>query len=225
MDRFKYLILAISIFACAHSGQAVSKTVETNCIYTLICGETAQYTTIPRIQYSGYKTDVHLSHTIKNWPPFNLKPRTTASGFTKNLGSTLKLESSTCKTNSSRKEITLISARTDQDITKAMMDDPMQRALVQIQGVFSELEKNLLVKKLRISRELKKAETGKCEGRKSYKEIAPQTVAYIRKLRRKPKGMTKRKSYRQIAEILNGEKIPTLNGQLWTLQTVKNAIK
>lgn len=44
------------------------------------------------------------------------------------------------------KDITLISARTDQDITKAVMEDPMQKALVQIQGVFSELEKNLLVK-------------------------------------------------------------------------------
>jgi len=122
------------------------------------------------------------------------------------------------------KNITLISARTDQDITKAVMSDPMQRALVQIQGVFSELDKNLLVKKLKAARERKKAMYGKCEGRKSYGEAVPELVGYIRKLRRKPKGR-KQKTYREIAERLNVEGIKTLNGQPWTLQTVRNAVR
>jgi len=124
------------------------------------------------------------------------------------------------------KDITLISARTDQDITEAVLNDPMQRALVQIQGVFAELEKNLLVKKLRAARERKRDKQGKCEGRKSYREAAPETVKRIRQLRRKPKGMGgRRKTYQEIADILNGEGVPTLNGQPWTLQTVRHAVK
>jgi DNA invertase Pin-like site-specific DNA recombinase len=81
------------------------------------------------------------------------------------------------------KNITLISARTDQDITQAVLNDPMQKALVQIQGVFSELEKDLLVKKLKQARDRKKAETGKCEGRKSYTETNPELVKTIKRLR------------------------------------------
>ncbi len=64
------------------------------------------------------------------------------------------------------KEITLIGADTDQDITADIMGDPMKKALVQMQGIFSELEKNMLVKKLRNARRRKTNENGKCEGRK-----------------------------------------------------------
>jgi hypothetical protein len=74
-----------------------------------------------------------------------------------------------------------------------------------------------------VARKRKKAKFGKCEGRKSYKEAAPDTVTRIKILRRKPKGK-KRRTYKEIAELLNLEKIPTLNGQAWNLQTVKNAL-
>jgi DNA invertase Pin-like site-specific DNA recombinase len=122
------------------------------------------------------------------------------------------------------KKISLISARTDQDITEAVMNDPMQKALVQIQGVFSELEKNLLVKKLKRARQSIKAATGKCEGRKSYKEKSPETIKLIKSLRRKPRN-GRRKTFREIADILNRDNVPTLNGNKWTLQTVRNAMK
>ena len=82
----------------------------------------------------------------------------------------------------------------------------------------------MLVQKLRVARKRKKAKTGKCEGRKSYGEAAPEIVEHIKKLRRKPKGRN-RKSYREIAEQLNSEGISTLNGQEWTLQTVRNVLK
>jgi len=35
----------------------------------------------------------------------------------------------------------------------------------------------------------------------------------------------KRKTYKEIAVQLNAEDISTLNGQPWSLQTVKNALK
>jgi DNA invertase Pin-like site-specific DNA recombinase len=121
------------------------------------------------------------------------------------------------------KEIRLISARTDQDITKAVMSDPMQRALVQIQGVFSELEKNLLVKKLKVARNRKKEDTGKCEGRKSYQEISPELIAEIKKLRRKPKN-GKRLSLNETLAHLNNSGFMTATGNPFTLTTLKNVI-
>jgi hypothetical protein len=90
-------------------------------------------------------------------------------------------------------------------------------------GAISEYEKAMLVQKLRVARQRKKAKVGKCEGRKSYKEAAPETVAQIKRLRRKPKGK-KRRTYKKIAELLNIDGIPTLNGQPWNLQTAKNAL-
>lgn len=46
------------------------------------------------------------------------------------------------------KGLTLIAADTQEDITAALIGDPMKRALIQIQGVFSELDKNLTIEKL-----------------------------------------------------------------------------
>ena len=66
------------------------------------------------------------------------------------------------------KGLTLISANTGEDITAALMGDPMRRALVQIQGIFAELDKNLLIAKLRKARERKKSKTGKGEGRDAF---------------------------------------------------------
>lgn len=106
------------------------------------------------------------------------------------------------------KGLTLISADTGEDITAAMMGDPMRRALVQIQGIFSELDKNLLVAKLRKARQRQKDETGKCEGRKGYgshpdypgeKEIVCRMIV-LSQMGNKPD---------QIAQILNSEGVPT----------------
>ena len=59
----------------------------------------------------------------------------------------------------------------------------------QIAGSFAQYEKARLVAKLRSARERKRAETGKCEGRKSHAEMNPELVATARRLRRaRPKG-------------------------------------
>ena len=52
--------------------------------------------------------------------------------------------------------ITLINCVTGEDVTASMSEDPMRNALIQIQSVFSELEKSHLVSKLRRAREAKK---------------------------------------------------------------------
>ena len=120
------------------------------------------------------------------------------------------------------KGITLISARTDENVTDAIMQDPMRKALVQIQGVFSELEKNLLVKKLRTARENKKAVTGKCEGRKGYSETeeGQQILKEIRKLRRRRKGQ-KQMTFNQVAEQLNEKGYRSGSGDLFSGNTVR----
>ena len=66
------------------------------------------------------------------------------------------------------KGVTLISANTGEDVTDAFMGDPMRRALVQIQGIFAELDKNLTVAKLWKARERKRITIGAAGGNKPY---------------------------------------------------------
>ena len=75
------------------------------------------------------------------------------------------------------KDLTLISANTGENITEAMMGDPMRRALVQIQGILAELDKNMIVAKLKKARQRIRKEGRKenpndkrCEGRKPFGE-------------------------------------------------------
>ena len=73
----------------------------------------------------------------------------------RDLGVQLQLVGLLCS-----KGITLISADTEQDVTAAFSGDPMLKAMIQVQGVFSELDKSILVMKLRKARQAKKARTG-----------------------------------------------------------------
>lgn len=66
------------------------------------------------------------------------------------------------------KGLTLYTANTGENITEAIMGDPMKKALVQIQGVFAELDKSMIVAKLRKGRERTKAKNGRCEGQKPF---------------------------------------------------------
>ena len=63
------------------------------------------------------------------------------------------------------KEIDLYSANTGENISSAIYDDPMRKAMVQIQGVFSELERSTLSKRMIAGRDLQR-ETGKRNGKK-----------------------------------------------------------
>jgi DNA invertase Pin-like site-specific DNA recombinase len=121
-------------------------------------------------------------------------------------------------------EIKLISCSTGEDVVAAMSDDPMRRALIQIQSVFSELEKSRLVSKLRRAREAKRQQNGKCEGRKAFgeKQGERQTVDLMRLLRRKRSG--KRMSFAKIAFELNQRKVATRTGAAWHTTTVKNIL-
>jgi len=121
--------------------------------------------------------------------------------------------------------VTLINCVTGEDVTASMSEDPMRKALIQIQSVFSELEKSRLVGKLRKAREAKKAQTGKCEGRKAFgeREGEQATIALMRSLRRKRSG--KQMSFAKIAEELNRQGVSTRTGAPWQTTTVQNILK
>lgn len=114
------------------------------------------------------------------------------------------------------KGITLISADTGEDITDAMMGDPMRRALVQIQGIFAELEKNLLVAKLAKARQRKKEKTGKGTGRHAFGE-KPEEVQILETMKALDSSGN---SCRKIAEMLNIRGIPSRSRKLWRSSTV-----
>jgi len=120
------------------------------------------------------------------------------------------------------KDIHLIAANTGQDITNAISSDPMKRAMVQIQGVFAELDKSLTVKKLRTARKRVRTEKGKCEGRKGYHDSTEgnrAVLAEIKRLRRARKGMPRMK-YQTVADTLNNQGKTTMDGKDFTGKNV-----
>jgi site-specific DNA recombinase len=115
----------------------------------------------------------------------------------------------------------LINARTEENVTSAIMEDPMKKALIQIQGVFSELEKSLLVKKLKVARDRKKAKTGKCEGRKGYRD-SDEGKEFFKKAKLKIAALRRNKgrSFNEIAEVLNSQGFLSWSGKPWSGQMV-----
>jgi DNA invertase Pin-like site-specific DNA recombinase len=97
-------------------------------------------------------------------------------------------------------------------------DDPTRKLIRQVMGAVAEYDKTMLVAKLQASRERERIKHGKCEGRKGYRE-SEEGKAIVRKiiaLRRKTKD-GRRRTWQQIADILNEEGVSTMDGQPWTL--------
>jgi DNA invertase Pin-like site-specific DNA recombinase len=113
------------------------------------------------------------------------------------------------------KGISLISANTGEDITAALNGDPMRRAMIQIQGIFAELDKNLLVAKLKKGLERKKELTGKAQGRIVYglKPGEAETLAEMKLMRG---SMT----FQQIADALNSRESLARSGKPWKVGSV-----
>ena len=81
--------------------------------------------------------------------------------------------------------------------------DPTRDLVRQVLGAISQYEKRMLVLKLKAARDRQRRKTGKCEGRKSWKEKSPEVLIEVKKLRRKKKGVDRRMPFTKIAEILN----------------------
>jgi DNA invertase Pin-like site-specific DNA recombinase len=97
-----------------------------------------------------------------------------------------------------RRDVRVLTA-SGEDLTDS--SDPSRKMMRQIAGSFAEYEKARLVAKLRVARERKRAEAGKCEGRKRWSEINPELVREAKRLRRRsPKGH--QRSLRDVAAEL-----------------------
>lgn len=124
------------------------------------------------------------------------------------------------------KGIDLIAARTGENVTEAILADPVRRAMVQIQGVFAEMEKGLLVKKLRQARDRKRELEGRCGGRLTFtQETLPEALrnalVEIKRLRKVNPGQ-KRKSFPEVAESLNLMGLTTTQGRAFTGSNVQS---
>lgn len=115
------------------------------------------------------------------------------------------------------KGVNLISARTAENITQAVQADPLKKALVQVQGVFAELEKNQLVRRLKKGRDKTRQLTGRCEGRRPYGDTEDEQaiIRRIRAMRRRRRNGMKGMTLQAIADRLNSEGISTKDGLQW----------
>lgn len=124
------------------------------------------------------------------------------------------------------KNIDLIAANTGESITAAIQADPMKKALVQIQGVFAELDKSLLVKKLRKARDKVRKENGRCEGPRPFGSTPEEAevLKRVRYMRRRSRGQKKPRTFQGIADQLNGEGIRTRQGKVWSAALIRNIL-
>lgn len=122
------------------------------------------------------------------------------------------------------RNIDLYASDTGENITKAFYDDPMKRALIQIQSTFSELDKALLIRKLRKARERIRDRYGKCEGRLGYYQIDPALIKRIKQLRRKPR-KGRRLTLAKIAETIASEGFETMTGTEWKGRIIQDILR
>jgi DNA invertase Pin-like site-specific DNA recombinase len=98
---------------------------------------------------------------------------------------------------------------------------PTAEMVRQILGAVSQFEKSALVAKLRHARERKRAETGRCEGRKP---VPAQTVAEARKLARRHPKTGERRSLREIAAELAERGHLSASGKPYFAGSVKHML-
>jgi DNA invertase Pin-like site-specific DNA recombinase len=99
--------------------------------------------------------------------------------------------------------------------------DPSRVMMRQIAGAFHQYEKARLVAKLKGARDRKRRDTGhKVEGRKSYAEARPETVALARDLFARP-----HMSLRKVATALADAGHLTANGKTFSHTSVEEMIR
>ena len=100
-------------------------------------------------------------------------------------------------------------------------DDPSRKMMRQIAGAFAEYEKARVVHKLKHTRDRKRKELGKCEGRKSHAELRPEVVELAKKLRRACRVSGERKSLRKISEELQAAGFLNERGKPYNPNSIK----
>lgn len=104
-------------------------------------------------------------------------------------------------------------------------NDPGRKAMRQMLGIFAEYEKAMLIAKLKAAKDRKRAKGGKADGQYGYKdsEEGLEKIKIVKDLYRKPKS-GKRRTFQQVADILNQRGMKTLKGKEWSLHRVRDII-
>lgn len=124
------------------------------------------------------------------------------------------------------KDFDLICSSTGENITNAYKSDPMKTAMIQMLGIFSQLEKRTIVAKLKKGREAVKAEKGKCEGRKAYGEVCETEKAILALMFLIRDGkLCGKVSYGKIAIELNSTGYNARSGRPFTGNLVQGLMK
>ena len=103
-------------------------------------------------------------------------------------------------------------------------DTPTAEMVRQILGSVSQFEKATLVSKLRVARERKRQENGKCEGRKSYAETNPALVKEAKRLRRRNPSTGRQRSLRKISQELLELGFKTSTGTAFSAGQIKRLV-
>lgn len=103
-------------------------------------------------------------------------------------------------------------------------ETPTAVLIRQILGAVSQFEKAMLVSKLRVARERKRATTGKCGGRKSHAEKNPLTVQLARSLRWINKRTREQRSMRAIADELQKQGHVAKSGKPYGPSAIKSML-
>ena len=132
------------------------------------------------------------------------------------------------------KEIDLYSANTGENISSAIYDDPMRKAMVQMQGVFSELERSTLTRRMKAGRDHQR-ETGMRNGKaiktvdrngKIRIEGTPRLSEKQPKLAKRVIELSKQDlSLYRIAKIVNAEGFRSRKGTLLHGPQIRNILR
>lgn len=122
--------------------------------------------------------------------------------------------------------VTVIECDGGNDLTAGNQDDPTGVLIRQVLGAVSQFDKSVIVLKLKAARDRTRKEKGRCEGKKPFgtRPGEAATLRRIRQLRRKPRGR-KRRSYADVARILNEENRPTRHGRPWRPSSIYDILK
>jgi DNA invertase Pin-like site-specific DNA recombinase len=104
-------------------------------------------------------------------------------------------------------------------------DDEFRVAMRQIMGVFSQLEKTRLVKKLKGARDRKRASGVKVEGRRAHAEISPKAVSMAKRLHRASPKTGERMSLAKISAALAKAGHLNESGRPYNPKSIRSMIK
>ena len=111
------------------------------------------------------------------------------------------------------------------DLPSYFLEETASSDLVQqIMGVIDQFDRNLLLLKLKDGRAVKRKKFGKCEGRKSIRELHPELIRKAKHLRRKNIKTGKRLSYRKIAEQFAEEGYKTNHGNVYSGAMIRRLV-